>query len=83
MLLKELVEINTSDSAGHTGEAARAMAKRLTDAGFPAADVKVIGETPKYQCLVARFRGKNSALKPLLMIAHLDVVKSLTTNVVP
>jgi acetylornithine deacetylase/succinyl-diaminopimelate desuccinylase-like protein len=73
-LLKELVEINTSDSAGHTADAARAMAKRLTDAGFPAADVQVIGETPKYQCLVARFRGKNPELKPLLMIAHLDVV---------
>jgi acetylornithine deacetylase/succinyl-diaminopimelate desuccinylase-like protein len=73
-LLKELVEINTSDSAGHTGDAARAMAKHLTDAGFPASDVQVIGETPRYQCLVARFRGKNPALKPILMIAHLDVV---------
>jgi hypothetical protein len=29
-LLKELVEINTSDSAGHTAEAARAMAQRLS-----------------------------------------------------
>jgi acetylornithine deacetylase/succinyl-diaminopimelate desuccinylase-like protein len=73
-LLKELVEINTSDSAGRTGDAARALAKRLTDAGFTASDVQVIGETPRYQCLVARFRGKNPALKPILMIAHLDVV---------
>jgi len=73
-LLKELVEINTSDSAGHTGDAARAMAKRLTDAGFPAADVQVTGETPKLQCLVVRFRGKNAGLQPILMIAHLDVV---------
>jgi acetylornithine deacetylase/succinyl-diaminopimelate desuccinylase-like protein len=73
-ILKELVEINTSDSAGHTGDAARAMAKRLTDAGFPAADVQVIGESPRYQCLVARFRGKNPALEPILMLAHLDVV---------
>jgi acetylornithine deacetylase/succinyl-diaminopimelate desuccinylase-like protein len=73
-ILKELVEINTSDSAGHTGDAARAMAKRLTDAGFPSSDVQVIGETPRYQCLVARFRGRNPALKPILMIAHLDVV---------
>ena len=73
-LLKELVEINTSDSAGHTGDAARTMAKRLTDAGFPAADVQVTGETPKLQCLVVRFRGKNAGLQPILMIAHLDVV---------
>jgi len=73
-MLKELVEINTSDSAGHTDVAARAMAKRLTDAGFPAADVQVIGESPRYQCLVARYRGKDPALAPVLMIAHLDVV---------
>src|SRR5215218_10980908 len=74
VLLKELVEIKTSYSAGRTGDAARAMAKRLTDAGFPAADMQVIGETPKYQCLVARFRGKNPSLAPILMSAHLDVV---------
>jgi hypothetical protein len=43
-LLKELVEINTNDSAGHTADAAHAMAKRLTDAGFPASDVQEIGE---------------------------------------
>jgi len=73
-ILKELVEINTSDSAGHVGDAARAMAKRLTDAGFPAADVKVIGENAKLQALVARYRGKNPSMKPMLMIAHLDVV---------
>jgi hypothetical protein len=50
------------------------MAKRLTDAGFPASDIQVIGETPRYQCLVARIRGRNPALKPILMLAHLDVV---------
>jgi acetylornithine deacetylase/succinyl-diaminopimelate desuccinylase-like protein len=73
-ILKELVEINTSDSAGHTGDAARAMAKRLMDAGFPAADVQVIGASPKYMCLVARYRGRSTSLKPILLIAHLDVV---------
>ena len=60
-LLKELVEINTSDSAGHTGDAARAMAKRLTDAGLPAADVQVIGETPKLQCPLFVFAGRTRA----------------------
>jgi acetylornithine deacetylase/succinyl-diaminopimelate desuccinylase-like protein len=73
-ILRELVEINTSDSAGHTREAAEAMQRRLIAAGFPAADVKVLGETPKYQSLVARFRGSNPSAKPILMIAHLDVV---------
>ena len=73
-LLKQLVEINTSDSAGHTREAAMAMQKRLVDAGLPAADVQVLGYEPKYQNLVARYRGKNANLKPILLIAHLDVV---------
>ena len=45
-IFAELININTSDSAGHTREAAEAMARRLTDAGLPAADVKVLGHTP-------------------------------------
>jgi acetylornithine deacetylase/succinyl-diaminopimelate desuccinylase-like protein len=73
-ILKELVEINTSDSAGRTGDAARAMQRRLVAAGFPAADVRVLGETPRYQGLVARYRGKNTGAKPILLMAHLDVV---------
>lgn len=73
-ILKELVEINTSDSAGHTKDAADALARRLIAAGFPAADVRVLGETPKLQGLVARYRGSNPSAKPILMIAHLDVV---------
>ncbi len=72
-ILAELININTSDSAGHTREAADAMARRLTSAGFPQADVKVLGHTPKYQNLVARFRGTGRA-RPILLMAHLDVV---------
>ena len=72
-LLQELVEINTSDSAGRTREAAEAMARRLLAAGFPAADVQVIGHAPRYQNLVARYRGTGAA-KPILLMAHIDVV---------
>src|SRR5580704_7002262 len=42
-IFKELIEINTTDSVGNTTAAANAMAKRLRDAGFPAADVQVLG----------------------------------------
>lgn len=72
-LLRELVEINTSDSAGHTRNAAEAMARRLIAGGFPAGDVQVIGHDPRYQGLVARYRG-SGAKKPILLMAHLDVV---------
>ena len=73
-LLEELIEINTSDSAGHTREAAEAMARHLIAAGIPAADVRVLGPDPKYQNLVARYRGRNPTRKPILLMAHLDVV---------
>ena len=73
-LLEELIEINTSDSAGHSREAAEAMARHLIAAGIPAADVRVLGPDPKYQSLVARYRGRNPTRKPILLMAHLDVV---------
>ncbi|HLA91839.1 MAG TPA: M20/M25/M40 family metallo-hydrolase [Gemmatimonadaceae bacterium] len=73
-ILKQLVEINTSDSAGRTAEAAQAMARRLVGAGFSASDVRVLGPSPRYQSLVARYRGRSSGLKPILLMAHLDVV---------
>lgn len=74
VILKQLIEINTSDSAGHTDLAARAMAARLIDAGMPASDVQVLGYSPRYQSLVARYRGKPGGGKPILLMAHLDVV---------
>ena len=73
-ILKQLIEINTSDSAGHTPEAAKALADRLLAAGFPAADVHVLGYQPRYQSLVARYRGRSAGKKPILLMAHLDVV---------
>jgi hypothetical protein len=37
-IFKQLIEINTTDSIGSTTVAAQAMAQRLLEAGFPAAD---------------------------------------------
>src|ERR1700722_14010917 len=74
-IFKELIEINTTDSVGNTTTAANAMAKRLKDAGFPAADVHVLGPTDRKGNLVARLRG-TGARKPVLIIGHLDVVEA-------
>jgi hypothetical protein len=74
-IFKELIEINTTDSSGDTTRAAEAMAARLQAAGFPAGDVQVLGPTLKGN-LVARLRG-NGAGKPILLLAHLDVVEAL------
>jgi len=51
-ILRELIEINTVDSAGTTA-AAEAMARRLLDAGFPAEDVNVVGPNERKMSLVA------------------------------
>src|ERR1700754_566722 len=77
-IYKELVEINTTASVGDTTVAAKAMAKRLTDAGLPAQDVQVIvppGKAKKGN-LVARLRLRGSGGKPILLLAHLDVVEA-------
>ena len=51
------------------------MAARLKAAGFPAADVQVLGPNPRKGNLVARYRG-TGARKPILLLAHLDVVEA-------
>jgi acetylornithine deacetylase/succinyl-diaminopimelate desuccinylase-like protein len=75
-LLQELVEIDTTDSKGDTTRAARAMADRLIAAGFPEADVQVLEAAPRKGNLVARYRGRETGRKPLLLLAHIDVVEA-------
>ncbi len=73
-IYSELVEINTTDTpAGNVTRAADAVAARLKAAGFPAADVQVLGPDPRKGNLVARYHG-TGARRPLLLLAHLDVV---------
>src|SRR5580704_12344426 len=74
-IYKELIEINTTGSAGNTTVAAQAMAARLKAAGFPEADVQVLGPDARKGNLVARYRGTGQQ-KPLLLLAHLDVVEA-------
>lgn len=74
-IFKQLIEINTTDSVGSTTVAAQAMAKRLLDAGFPAADVHVLGPNDRKGNLVARLHG-TGAHRPVLLIGHLDVVEA-------
>jgi acetylornithine deacetylase/succinyl-diaminopimelate desuccinylase-like protein len=52
------------------------MAARLKAAGFPDADMEVLGAAPKKMNLVARYRGTGPR-QPILLLAHLDVVEAL------
>ena len=72
---RELVEINTTDSAGDTVKAASAMAERLKISGLPSADIKVLTTGPRKGNLVVRLRGSGE-LKPILLVSHIDVVEA-------
>lgn len=74
-VFKQLIEINTTDSAGSTTAAANAMAERLRGAGFAASDVQVLGPNERKGNLVARLRGSGTG-KPILLMGHLDVVEA-------
>src|SRR5260221_592802 len=76
-IYKELVETNTTDSAGSCTGAAEAMAARLKAGGLPGPDVQVIVPPggPKKGNLVVRYRG-TGAKKPIMLLGHLDVVEA-------
>jgi acetylornithine deacetylase/succinyl-diaminopimelate desuccinylase-like protein len=73
-LLEQLIEINTSDSAQQTDRAAQVMADRLIAVGFPRENIRVIETSPGVSNLVARYRGRGGGGKPILLMAHIDVV---------
>jgi acetylornithine deacetylase/succinyl-diaminopimelate desuccinylase-like protein len=75
-ILKELIEINTTDSIGDNTRAAEAMAARFRAAGFADSDIRVLGPAPRKGNMVVRMRGSGTTLKPILFIGHLDVVEA-------
>ena len=74
-IFAELVGTNTTHDQG-TAKAVRALARRFLAAGFPAKDVVIAGPNPVRTNLVVRLRG-SGARKPILLLAHLDVVEAL------
>ena len=77
-LYKELVETNTTLSAGSCTLAAERMAARLKAAGFPDSDLHLFTAPghPKEGGLVAIFPGREPQLKAILLLAHIDVVEA-------
>jgi acetylornithine deacetylase/succinyl-diaminopimelate desuccinylase-like protein len=80
-IFRELIEINTAWKAGSTSPAAHAIARRFLAAGFPAKDVIVIGPAgDKDSSVIVRMQGTSTSLKPILLMAHLDVVEALRSD---
>jgi acetylornithine deacetylase/succinyl-diaminopimelate desuccinylase-like protein len=80
-IYKELIETNTEDSAGlgSVTKASEQIAARFRAAGFPESDIHLLGPTPDKQAIVVRYHG-TGAKKPLLLLAHLDVVMALPSD---
>ena len=78
-IYKELVETNTTHSSGDNTLAARRMAAHLKQAGFSDGDMEILEPFPKKGNLVVRLKGDGSK-KPLLLLAHLDVVEALRSD---
>ncbi len=77
-LYKELVETNTTLSAGSCTFAAERMAARLKAAGYKDSQLFPFAtpEKPKEGGLVAIFPGTSKRAKPILLLAHIDVVEA-------
>lgn len=75
-VLKELIETNTTPSKGNTTRAAALVAAHFRDAGVPEADIAIVGPDDVHGNLVVRIRGSDPARKPILLLAHLDVVEA-------
>jgi acetylornithine deacetylase/succinyl-diaminopimelate desuccinylase-like protein len=77
-LYRELVEINTTLSVGSCTDAANAMKTRLSAAGYADSQLHLVVPPgrPKDGNLVALLPGTDIKLKPVLLLAHIDVVEA-------
>lgn len=77
-LYKELVQTNTTLSAGSCTQAAAQIATRLKAAGFADKDITPfsVPDHPKEGGLVAVLAGSDRNAKPMLLLGHLDVVEA-------
>ena len=74
-IFRELIETDTTHSHGDTTKAAELLAKRFRSAGFPEADIQILGPGPTNKNFIVRYRG-TGAKPPVVLLAHLDVVEA-------
>jgi acetylornithine deacetylase/succinyl-diaminopimelate desuccinylase-like protein len=74
-IYKEFIEINSGFTTGATTPVVEVAVKYLKAAGFTDAEMHGDGAKPTKMNLVVRYRG-TGALKPLLLVAHTDVVEA-------
>lgn len=72
-IFEKLISYRTSEGLGQVPVMAQYLADRFRQAGFPEDDIHILpsGETAS---LVVRYRGTGQGGKPMLVLAHMDVV---------
>lgn len=77
-IFAELIAENTAPSGGNDiRPAIDGLVTRLKNAGFDAKDIHIISKAGQADNLVVRYPAANASGRPLLMMAHLDVVEAL------
>jgi acetylornithine deacetylase/succinyl-diaminopimelate desuccinylase-like protein len=74
-IYKEMIEVKSGFTTGSTTPIAEAVAARFRAAGFPDSDILVGGAIPTKANVVVRYHG-TGAHKPILLLAHIDVVEA-------
>ncbi|WP_375249742.1 M20/M25/M40 family metallo-hydrolase [Sphingomonas sp.] len=77
-LYKEMVETNTVANVGSCTKAAAQVGARLKAAGYADADITYfsVPDHPNDGGVVAVLKGSDPAMKPMLLLGHLDVVEA-------
>ena len=80
-IMGELIAVNTAPSGGNdTSEAVALLVRHLQAAGFDDSQIFSLGQTEALQNLVVRYPSREPQRKPLLLMAHLDVVEALPAD---
>jgi acetylornithine deacetylase/succinyl-diaminopimelate desuccinylase-like protein len=75
-IYRHIIEVDTSKTTGNTPRVARYLADLFLEAGFPAADVRVVPKD-SFASLIVTYRGDGSSgRKPILFLGHMDVVEA-------
>jgi acetylornithine deacetylase/succinyl-diaminopimelate desuccinylase-like protein len=74
-IYQQIIEIKSGYNTGATTPVAEAVAARLKAEGFPESDIFLGGAIPQKGNVVVRYHG-TGARKPLLLLAHTDVVEA-------
>jgi len=77
--LADLIQIESTESAGLATRASEYASEKLRSAGFDQDDLKIVGPTLTTQGLIATLKGIESD-RPVIVMAHLDVVPSVTES---